>query len=97
MAREAGGSGRAALAGGPGITQRLRLSSVRTLAAPSGLLVFIIARSGEPTEVTGSVTGGARPPGTIKTRLAACLGDPVELRELRGSSVADGGRAASSK
>ena len=97
MAREAGGLGRAAPAAVPRITQRLSLPSVRTLAAPSGLLVFIIARSWEPTEVTGRVTGGARPPGTIKTRLAACLGDPVELRELKGSSVADGGRAASSK
>lgn len=100
MAKEAGGrggSGRAAPAAGPRITQRLCLPSVRTLAAPSGLLVFIIAESGEPTEVTGCVTGGARPSGAIKTWLAACLGDPVELRDLRGSSVADGGRAASSR
>lgn len=95
--RRPGGSRRAAPAAGPRITQRLCLPSVRTLAAPSGLLVFIIAKSGEPTEVTGYVTGGARPSGAIKTRLAACLGDPVELRDLRGSSVADGGRAASSR
>lgn len=44
-------------------------------------------------QVTGCVTGGARPSGAIKTRLAACLGDPVELRDLRGSSVADGAGA----
>lgn len=60
------------------------LPSVRTLAAPSGLLVFHYSKRAGSLRSHGCVTGGARPSGAIKTRLAACLeGDPVELRDLR--------------